>query len=1035
MPTPVPFENAPDINPSGAPSNDYQHIDVSADSFGGGVAKGLNALGQGGAQAAQTAFDAESAKATLSNELYANDASVPGMQEYTKIWSGFGKLKGAAAEAAMPDFNKQIEDAYQRTVKGAPNDQARQMLSTPMRTMANYYLRAGQGHADQEFGVWQQRSATARADELGNQAAIIASSDQPDWETFDTTLNGAADENRKLLEQQGYGLDEQASATRKFKGGFLSKIMQDKANEDPVAASNMLHKYGDEMDAGSRLTVENKLRPLLMQGSAREIGEAKLGRTLPDGTPQPMVANLDPSFISAMKRTEGFAPQAKWDFKQHSNGYGTKALAPGEKIDRPEAERRFNSEVTKAANFVDKVNPNLDPGTRAALTSLTFNAGDDWASGGLGNAIRAGDLQTARRLFLQYNRAGGQVNDGLVDRRQREAKWFGSEPAQVAGMAERGNIDLNARPVVKNANGKISTVRSASFNLDGKEVLLPTVTDDGRILDERTPEGKKEILETYAKTGKHLGKFDTPEQATAYAQQLHEDQEKLYPEGEPDATVTARRYQEASWFGRATPPTTTALPDKGRVIAEVMDEYANRPALQAATISYIEKQYALNEQMTAADRAQFKQRVKDSGNEALLYGQVKDPISEDEFIQRYGFEEGLKAHDDYTQDLQLGADIQASAAMSPQEQQEMLMRQAPQPGQENFEDAAKRFDSAGKAVEAVNKEKEKDPAAFAISRLPVVRQAYEVFANAASDQNLSDLDRATAAARFADATTEEQRRIGIADGDIRILPKAYADNLTAMINNQVNSGGPSQVAGIIEAQAKLWGEHWPQVYRQVAKEAGPMFRVIGSGIKPDAANILADVAAVKTEDILKNQTEDTTRNIKNGVLEAFKPFASTMLGQSGAVNVFNDFREQGEKLTSVYVMRGMAPDDAAEAAYEKLIGFKYDFADTYRIPKDINYKSDDIQKGAVDALDRIGEMNIHLRDTLVSGVSDQHRHEQTVEALQRDGIWVTAPDESGLALIYNGEAVRTKDEKPLIVPWSDLAVYASTSDIRIRPPL
>lgn len=100
--------------------------------------------------------------------------------------------------------------------------------------------------------------------------------------------------------------------------------------------------------------------------------------------------------------------------------------------------------------------------------------------------------------------------------------WSPGPRGLIVGMLEKGNIDLANRPVVKNADGSISTVRSMSFEEDGKEVLIPTVSPDGKILSD------KDAIALYHKSGQHLGKFDSAESAGRYAQNLHESQAGYY---------------------------------------------------------------------------------------------------------------------------------------------------------------------------------------------------------------------------------------------------------------------------------------------------------------------------------------------------------------------------------------------------------------------------------------------------------------------------------------------------------------------------
>ena len=129
-----------------------------------------------------------------------------------------------------------------------------------------------------------------------------------------------------------------------------------------------------------------------------------------------------------------------------------------------------------------------------------------------------------KAILSAISEGGEEVLEDLVQPYLKRAT-YASNPYSTNKYGA-GNVDLTNRPQYQNEDGSISTVDSVSFNIDGKEVLLPTVwIKDGNPYHSYND---AEILQHYYDTGEYLGKFNTPEEADEYAQKLHESQNQYY---------------------------------------------------------------------------------------------------------------------------------------------------------------------------------------------------------------------------------------------------------------------------------------------------------------------------------------------------------------------------------------------------------------------------------------------------------------------------------------------------------------------------
>ncbi|WFS02216.1 lysozyme [Rhizobium tumorigenes] len=262
---------------------------------------------------------------------------------------------------------------------------------------------------------------------------------------------------------------------------------------------------------------------------------------------------------AVLRHEEGFEPKPYWDTNAYRVGYGsdTVTLADGTvqkvrqgmSVTQDDAERDLKRRIAsgEGARARDQVGADtfekLPGGAQAALISVAYNYGS--LPDGVVTAAKSGDLgavaTVVRGLSANPDRRKreAQLITGSIGHPDPVAEPAGNAPyvdpqvaaanpgtidpaAPPAGLVEPGNIDLAKRPQVKNADGSVSTVRSISIEQDGKEILIPTVSPEGKVLS------NDDAVALFKKTGQHLGKFDTAADATAYAEQLHQAQAKFY---------------------------------------------------------------------------------------------------------------------------------------------------------------------------------------------------------------------------------------------------------------------------------------------------------------------------------------------------------------------------------------------------------------------------------------------------------------------------------------------------------------------------
>jgi lysozyme len=132
--------------------------------------------------------------------------------------------------------------------------------------------------------------------------------------------------------------------------------------------------------------------------------------------------------IELIKGHENFEPKPYPDFGQMSIGYGhgIKSYENLKEITEKEAEKLLERDLDSFEEDVsDLVKVSLTQNQYDALVSFTYNLGPtNLGKSTLLRKLNKGDYAGAANEFKRWNKAGGKVRSGLVERRQDEYEMF-----------------------------------------------------------------------------------------------------------------------------------------------------------------------------------------------------------------------------------------------------------------------------------------------------------------------------------------------------------------------------------------------------------------------------------------------------------------------------------------------------------------------------------------------------------------------------------------------------------------------------------
>jgi len=619
-------------------------------------------------------------------------------------------------------------------------------------------------------------------------------------------------------------------------------------------------------------------------------------------------------------------------------------------------------------------------------------------------AVDVGDYDGALRIA-----AGGSYEDRLISQES------GGDPSARAGTSSATGLaqftDSTWRAVVNSSAG-----RAAGLTLDGR-----TDPEQARAgLRIFTGWNRNDLVKAgFEPTEKNLyiAHFLGAAGATKFLGALRDDPTQSAAELLPDAAAANKRV-----FYRRD--------GTARSVEEVYRNHTRRftgetPVTEAPAGGGMpwEQRHALSERITRlveAKRAEdFALHMAGAPDYASYLAAGNQPVPEleakyaPERILSFGTDSGPDAAAAMSEARQMGAAMRdVQNAGTSEDRYALLAREeaaAKAAGPDGFQANAKRLQAMRESVARIEKELADDPGSVAM-RAESVRRAASAFSDGKGS------GEALVASMIA-----EQERLGVPDERIVALPKDAAASMAARLEQLP----PEQKSQELQAMRQTYGALWPKVWREVgAKLPGPL--AVAAAMPPGRdATMLVAMAGLKADELTAGLASDAKSEVENKLRDndTMQMLGRSLSSDRSGAAVTAQYYEAAKVLALGYMRDGMGAEDAAARAAEAIMSdtaFVEVNDVVARVPSDVDFDTVEAEMNR-----RIEEFDAGMADPPADAAGLYATDPDGLRATYQDfvrnhGAWVNDAEGKGVYL-YDGRALVTRDGKPVLVTWDELA--------------